>query len=46
MKGVNAVKVLRKGLKDLAELCDIVRDKFTEARDEFALNGVNDMQTN
>lgn len=27
--------VLRKGLEDLANLCDVVEDKFTVARDEF-----------
>lgn len=28
--------VLEKGLNDLMDLCDIVVDKFTVARDEFA----------
>jgi len=28
--------VLEKGLNDLMELCDVVIDKFTIARDEFA----------
>lgn len=27
--------VLRKGLDDLADLCDVVEDKFIAARDEF-----------
>lgn len=32
--GVNVFHVLRKGLEDLASLCDGVVDEFTEARDE------------
>ncbi|KAK3070080.1 RNA polymerase subunit AC19 [Teratosphaeriaceae sp. CCFEE 6253] len=32
---VSAFEVLRKGLSDLADLCDVVEDKFTTARDEF-----------
>ena len=27
--------VLKRGLSDLANLCDVVEDKFTTARDEF-----------
>ncbi|KAK3676434.1 RNA polymerase subunit AC19 [Recurvomyces mirabilis] len=33
--GANVNDVLRKGLDDLADLCDVVEDKFTAARDEF-----------
>jgi len=32
---VSVFDVLRKGLSDLADLCDVVEDKFTVARDEF-----------
>ncbi|ORX96284.1 hypothetical protein BCR34DRAFT_497865, partial [Clohesyomyces aquaticus] len=32
---VNVYSVLEKGLEDLMELCDVVVDKFTMARDEF-----------
>lgn len=28
--------VLQKGLDDLAAMCDVVEEKFTDARDEFA----------
>jgi DNA-directed RNA polymerase I and III subunit RPAC2 len=31
----NVFDVLRKGLNDLSDLCDVVEDKFTVARDEF-----------
>jgi DNA-directed RNA polymerase I and III subunit RPAC2 len=27
--------VLRKGLEDLSEMCDVVEEKFTTSRDEF-----------
>ncbi|OJD31596.1 dna-directed rna polymerase i and iii 14 kda polypeptide [Diplodia corticola] len=32
---VSVYDVLEKGLDDLAELCDVVIDKFTVSRDEF-----------
>ncbi|KAF1983456.1 DNA-directed RNA polymerase I and III 14 KDA polypeptide [Aulographum hederae CBS 113979] len=32
---VNVQDVLDKGLKDLMDLCDVVVEKFTEARDKF-----------
>ncbi|KAK0251532.1 RNA polymerase subunit AC19 [Friedmanniomyces endolithicus] len=32
---VSVFEVLRKGLNDLEDLCDVVEDKFTVARDEF-----------
>ncbi|KAK8221274.1 DNA-directed RNA polymerase I and III polypeptide [Phyllosticta capitalensis] len=32
---VNVYDVLEKGLQDLSDLCDVVIDKFTVARDEF-----------
>ncbi|GAB7362066.1 hypothetical protein MBLNU230_g2100t1 [Neophaeotheca triangularis] len=33
--GVSATSVLRKGLTDLSELCDVVEEKFTASRDNF-----------
>jgi DNA-directed RNA polymerase I and III subunit RPAC2 len=30
-----AVEALRKGLVDMMEACDVIADKFTEARDQF-----------
>lgn len=30
-----AVDALRKGLEDMMEACDVISEKFTEARDEF-----------
>jgi DNA-directed RNA polymerase I and III subunit RPAC2 len=33
--GVSVYTVLEKGLKDLMDLCDVVTEKFTVARDEF-----------
>ncbi|QIW98609.1 hypothetical protein AMS68_004127 [Peltaster fructicola] len=33
--GVSVYEVLRKGLQDLADLCDVVTDKFTAARDAY-----------
>ncbi|KAF2474043.1 RBP11-like subunits of RNA polymerase [Lindgomyces ingoldianus] len=33
--GVNVYAVLEKGLEDLMDLCDVVIDKFTIARDDF-----------
>ncbi|KAF2262043.1 DNA-directed RNA polymerase I and III polypeptide [Lojkania enalia] len=33
--GVNVYTVLEKGLDDLMDMCDIIIDKFTVARDEF-----------
>ncbi|KAL2171050.1 hypothetical protein VTG60DRAFT_3898 [Thermothelomyces hinnuleus] len=35
-EGTTAIEVLQKGLRDLQELCDIVTDKFIDARDRFA----------
>lgn len=32
---MNVNEVLEKGLNDLMDLCDVVVDKFTVARDEF-----------
>lgn len=32
---MTAVDALRKGLEDLMEACDVVTEKFTEARDDF-----------
>ncbi|KAJ9657354.1 RNA polymerase subunit AC19 [Neophaeococcomyces mojaviensis] len=33
--GTTAFDALRKGLEDMIEACDVVSEKFTEARDEF-----------
>ncbi|KAK4501863.1 hypothetical protein PRZ48_007672 [Zasmidium cellare] len=33
--GVSVWDVLRKALDDLCDLCDVVEEKFTKARDEF-----------
>jgi DNA-directed RNA polymerase I and III subunit RPAC2 len=30
-----AIEALQKGLKDLQDLCDVVTDKFLEARKDF-----------
>ncbi|KAK3940498.1 DNA-directed RNA polymerase 1 and 3 polypeptide [Diplogelasinospora grovesii] len=35
-EGTTAIQALEKGLRDLQELCDVVTDKFTVARDEFS----------
>ncbi|KAL2156475.1 hypothetical protein VTH82DRAFT_1220 [Thermothelomyces myriococcoides] len=35
-EGTTAIEALQKGLRDLQELCDIVTDKFIDARDRFA----------
>ena len=32
---VSVFEVLRKGLNDLTDLCDVVEEKFTDARDDF-----------
>ncbi|WPH02053.1 DNA-directed RNA polymerases I and III subunit RPAC2 [Acrodontium crateriforme] len=40
--GVSALEVLRKGLNDLADLCDVVEDTFTVSRDKF--NAANSEQ--
>lgn len=34
--GTTAFDALRKGLEDLMEACDVVTEKFTQSRDEFA----------
>ena len=33
--GISAYDVLEKGLDDLMDLCDVVEEKFTGARDHF-----------
>jgi len=35
---VSVYDVLEKGLSDLMDMCDVVMDKFTIARDEFNAN--------
>ena len=34
--GTTVYDALEKGFDDLRDLCDVVADKFTTARDEFA----------
>jgi DNA-directed RNA polymerase I and III subunit RPAC2 len=34
-ENTTAVEALEKGLDDLMDLCDVVTDKFTVARDNF-----------
>jgi len=33
-----AIQALEKGLRDLQDLCDVVAEKFNEAREEFNSN--------
>jgi DNA-directed RNA polymerase I and III subunit RPAC2 len=35
IEGTTAVEALEKGFDDLMDLCDVVVDKFVEARDAF-----------
>lgn len=41
--GTTAVEALEKGLNDLMDLCDVVSDKFTVARDAFVAEQGNQM---
>ena len=34
---MSAVEALEKGLDDLMDLCDVVLDKFTAAREDFGM---------
>lgn len=36
LEGTTAIQALQKGLQDLQELCDIVTDKFIDARERYA----------
>ena len=36
VEGTNAFEALEKGFDDLMDLCDVVADKFAEAREDFA----------
>ncbi|KAK3302480.1 DNA-directed RNA polymerase [Chaetomium strumarium] len=38
-EGTTAIQALEKGLRDLQELCDVVSDKFIDARERFAASG-------
>ncbi|KAA6411956.1 MAG: DNA-directed RNA polymerase I and III polypeptide [Lasallia pustulata] len=38
-EGTNVYDALEKGLDNLMDLCDVVRDKFTLTRDAFAAKG-------
>ncbi|KAL4999053.1 DNA-directed RNA polymerase I and III 14 KDA polypeptide [Aspergillus recurvatus] len=40
-----AVEALEKGLDTLMDLCDVVTDKFTAARDEFSAEQANRMES-
>jgi DNA-directed RNA polymerase I and III subunit RPAC2 len=40
-----AVEALEKGLDTLMDLCDVVTDKFTAARDEFNAEQANRMES-
>jgi DNA-directed RNA polymerases I and III subunit RPAC2 len=35
-ESTTAIAALEKGLQDLQELCDVVTDKFIDAREKFA----------
>ncbi len=35
-EGTTAIQALEKGLRDLQDLCDVVSDKFIDARERFA----------
>lgn len=42
---VSVFEVLKKGLQDLADMCDVVEEKFTTARDDYMAqnpDGVHD----
>ncbi|GAM40846.1 DNA-directed RNA polymerase I and III 14 kDa [Talaromyces pinophilus] len=41
--GTTAIEALEKGLNDLMDLCDVVSDKFTVARDAFVAEQGNQM---
>ena len=36
IEGTTALEALEKGLDDLMDLCDVVVDRFTAAREEYA----------
>jgi DNA-directed RNA polymerase I and III subunit RPAC2 len=38
VEGTTAEEALEKGFQDLMDLCDVVADKFTAAREEHAAN--------
>lgn len=40
-----ALEALEKGFNDLMDLCDVVSEKFTLARDQFNEENSNRMQT-
>ncbi|KAJ5980070.1 DNA-directed RNA polymerase I and III subunit [Penicillium waksmanii] len=40
-----ALEALEKGFSDLMDLCDVVTEKFTEARDQFNEENSNRMQS-
>ena len=42
---VNVQDVLEKGLNDLMDLCDVVLDKFVEARDHAKVHGTVDEES-
>lgn len=45
IEGTTVYDALEKGLDDLMDLCDVVTEKFTEARDSFDEEQKNRMET-
>lgn len=44
LDSTTALEALEKGFNDLMDLCDVVTEKFTEARDQFNEENSNRMQ--
>ncbi|OQE21658.1 hypothetical protein PENSTE_c011G07253 [Penicillium steckii] len=44
-ENTTALEALEKGFSDLMDLCDVVSEKFTEARDSFNVESGNKMQS-
>ena len=45
IENTTALEALEKGFSDLMDLCDVVSEKFTEARDSFNVESGNKMQS-
>lgn len=45
LESTTALEALEKGFNDLMDLCDVVSEKFTAARDQFNEENRNRMQT-
>lgn len=43
-ESTTALEALEKGFSDLMDLCDVVTEKFTAARDQFNAESRNRMQ--